>query len=120
MNSATSVFGPEISGAGPVATPKVGDILFGTYGYEACIPTWAKVVGVTGKSVKVVEIDSVCSNYRTGGMEWTATPQVDSPIGEVMTKKVVATENGYRVKWSSYQNLYLTNKVEPFEASNYH
>ncbi len=117
MNSATSIFAPEVNAT---VTPKVGDILMGSYGYEASIPTFAKVVKVGPKSIQVVELDGKSHSYQTGGMEWKVDVDVNAPVGKVMTKKVKLFEKGYGIKWSSYQNLYGPWEPVTVSAYNYH
>ena len=101
-------------------SPKVGDYLCGIWGYEATLLTGVVVVGVTGKSVKVQEVtlNNVYKNG-AGGMFWTATPDVNNLKGPVVTKRVTPTENGYRIKWNSYLNLYLSTP-QPVECDNTH
>lgn len=73
-----SIFSPDLQNKPTVVYgPKVGDILVSISGYEASIASWAKVVGVTGKSVKIVRLpaDNKYSGY--GGMEWISTPATD-------------------------------------------
>lgn len=103
-------------------TPKVGDVLCGSYGYEASIATFAKVVAVTGKSVKVVELDQRCEYHpNSGGMYWTAFPLVNSTrTGKVVTKLVKASDTGYRIKWSSYQSLFGPWTGTSVECYNVH
>lgn len=107
MNSTLlSVVGPDAlkASAAPKNGPKVGDILCGTYGYEACIAVFAKVVGVTGSSVRVVELDD-SRVYSNGGMDWVSTPIVNSD-GPVVIKRVKPVGDSYRIKWNSCVNLY--------------
>lgn len=101
-------------------SPKVGDYLSGTWGYDATILTGAVVVAVTGKTVKVRE----CEQERTyhansGGMFWTSTPLVNKLTGPVMTKRVNPRNGGYQIKWNSYLNLYLSTP-KSVECSNTH
>lgn len=100
-------------------SPKVGDILKGSYGYEASIPVFAKVLAVTPTSVKVVELEGRSFGYKTGGMEWKVE-MTDNPIGQVMTKKVKPTENGYRIKWNEYCTLWGPWTPQVVDAYNYH
>lgn len=119
MNS--SIISPVLTNPSAVATPKIGDVLMGTYGYEACIPTFVQVVGVSGKSVSVQAIDCR-SEYKpnSGGMEWTVFPKKDCLVGPVVKKIFKAIGNGYKVKWTSYQNLYGPWTGTSVEAYNYH
>ena len=115
----TGIFAPE---AVVTATPKVGDILCGFYGYEASIATFAKVVGVTDKSVKVVELDQRHDYHpNSGGMYWTAFPTNNGRSGKVITKLFKSdNDKGYRIKWSSYQNLYGPWTGTSVECYNVH
>lgn len=100
--------------------PKVGDILVGSYGYEASISTFAKVVAVGAATVKVRELNQRRDYHpNSGGMHWTSTPLDNNFTGPVVTKRVRALEKGYCVKWSSYQNLYL-GTLSPREDYNVH
>jgi hypothetical protein len=98
---------------------KVGEILVGTWGYEACLATFVKVVGITGKSVKLVELDQ----HQTGTwVAGTAMPIVSKPIGQqVKTKKVNVSSynNEPYIKWSSYQSLFRWNG-EAINTYNHH
>jgi hypothetical protein len=65
---------------------EVGDILVATWGYDACLATFYKVVGRTAKSLKIAKI---LQNINTG--DWcagTAAPKPDSDLGPVMTKRI--------------------------------
>lgn len=61
----------------------VGDILVCTWGYEACLANFYRVVARTDKSIKVRELDQI----RTGGwIEGTAAPKINPDVflGEVI------------------------------------
>lgn len=118
MNN-TPIFAPK-----PVvnasATPKVGDILAGTWGYEATLWTFAKVVGVSGKSVRVQELEAESFNMKTGGMEWQVR-LTDKTVGPVKTRLVKAGYNGsYHVRWDNVVTLYPYHGNGVENASNYH
>jgi len=100
-------------------TPKVGDILKGSYGYEASIPVFAKVIAVKAKTIQVVELEGRSFNYTTGGMEWKVEV-TDVARGEVMTKQIKATDNGYRIKWNEYCSLWGPWTPVVVGAYNYH
>jgi hypothetical protein len=103
-------------------TPKVGDILCGSWGYEATLYVSVKVLSVTGKMIKVQEMttEHIPSDHCSGGMEWKER-LTGGTCGEVMVKKVTAYKDGYRIKWTSYLNLYGPYKGDGiFECSNYH
>ena len=116
MNSATSIFAPE---AVSTVAPKVGDLLCGSYGYEASIPTFAVVVAVSAKSIRVIELEGRSHSYQTGGMEWKVDV-TNNRRGDIKTKKVKLGEKGYSIKWSSYQNLYGPWTPHTINAYNYH
>ena len=113
---------PSIFATPPVATvtPKVGDVLVGSYGYEASIATFAIVLAVTGKSIRVRELDQRCEYKGGGGMYWTAFPLLGKGIGEVMTKRFTCSERGYSIKWSSYQKLHGPWTGTSVECYNVH
>jgi hypothetical protein len=96
--------------------PKVGDILVGTWGYDACIADFLKVVEVGKKTVKVVMLDGVATH--TGPMEWTSMPSPDMERGEVATKKVEPQGNSYRIKGSNCSFYLWSGK--PVHCYNYH
>lgn len=99
--------------------PKVGDILVSHSGYEACIAHFAKVVGVTKSSVKIVSLRSIDTYTGTGGMEWTSMPDVNGVEGEVETKRFKPCGDTYKVKDTSYCN-YLPWSGKPSNCYNYH
>jgi hypothetical protein len=96
--------------------PKVGDILVSNWGYDANIASFAKVIAVTGKSVKIVSLGA--NDSHTGPMEWTSTPDL-SRTGPVKTKRFSAAGEGYRVKDSTFANFYLWDG-KPVNCYNYH
>lgn len=100
-------------------TPKVGDYLMGSYGYEASIPVVAKVVAVTGASVKVREVELHSHSFTTGAMEWKVDVG-DKLIGPTLTKRVKAGANGYRIKWNECVNLHGPWTPRTMDAYNYH
>lgn len=117
MNS--SILAPSLTNPTPVLVgPKVGDILLSTWGYEASIATWAKVVGVTGKSVKIAYIGAI--EKHTGPMEWTSLPDVNSVGKKVVTKRFTPAGSSYKVKDSSFSNFYPWKGTEPISCYNYH
>lgn len=117
MNSTIFAEAPVVT---PANTPKVGDILCGSWGYDATLYTFVKVVGVTGKSVKVREMETESSNFQTGGMQWTEK-LTGNLRGEIKTKLVKLTEKGYKIKWNSYLNLWGPYKGDGVVCcSDYH
>lgn len=99
--------------------PKVGDILVSCYGYEASIARWAKVVAVTGKSVKIVRLPANNNYTGGGGMNWTSTPALDRIHGKTEIKRVSASGNSYMVKDTSFSNFYVWDG-NPVECYNHH
>lgn len=115
-----SIFSPSLENKPVVVNgPKVGDILVSISGYEASIAHWAKVVGVTGKSVKIVRLPADNKYTGGGGMEWTSTPATDRIKGETETKRFTADGDSYRVKDSSYAHFYVWGG-DPISCYNHH
>jgi hypothetical protein len=115
-----SIFSPDLVNKPTVVYgPKVGDILVSISGYEASIASWAKVVGVTGKSVKIVRLPADNKYTGGGGMEWISTPATDRIKGETETKRFTADGDGYRVKYSSYASYYVWDG-KPISCYNWH
>lgn len=102
---------------GIVVTPKVGDILVSTFGYEACIARFAKVVAVTKASVKVVSLRA--NETHNGPMEWTSVPDVDAAGEEVSTRRFRACGNTYSVRDGSI-STYRPWSGKPVNCYNYH
>ena len=85
---------------------KIGDILVNTFGYDARIATFWKVVGKTAKSVKIARM---LDTYSTG--DWsdgTTAAKTDSRLGNVTTRRLtnsydnrpcVKTEYGFAYVW---------------------
>lgn len=107
-----SIFPPKLVSS---VSPKVGDYMCGSFGYEACIHHVAKVVGVTGSSVKLQEVE-LHNAYMQGGMEWTSTitGRVDGPV---RVKRFKSQGKGYRVKWNESMTMY--GPWTPCELSGY-
>ena len=101
----------------PMCQPKVGDILCGTWGYEARLATFAKVVAVGAKTIKVVELARENFDYEAGGMDWKSKP--GSEIGSVVTKTPHLSETTYSIKWDSTCNLYKW-EGKSVNCYNYH
>ena len=101
----------------PLNAPKVGDILCSTYGYDACIAHFAKVVAVSKASVKI-ELLGTIDNY-TSPMTWESKPNVDSYGGSVHTKRFKACGDTYSVKDTSCATFYPWSG-KPVNCYNYH
>ena len=97
--------------------PKVGDILVSTYGYDACIASFAKVVGVTKSSVKIQMIGHI--EDHTGPMTWNAMPDFNRVGEEVSTRRFKAYGDSYSVKSTSFSNFYPWSG-KPISCYNYH
>lgn len=113
-----SIISPALAAKPAVVNgPKVGDILCSTYGFDACIAHFAKVVEVTKASVKIELLGNI-DNY-TGPMTWDSKPNVDSSGGEIHTKRFKACGNTYSVKDSSCATFYPWSG-KPVNCYNYH
>ena len=98
--------------------PKVGDILVATYGYEACIANFAKVVAVTKASVKIRAIGS--TDTHTGPMNWVSTPNENRISDETQTRRFRLHSNGeYSVKNTSFSTYFIW-KGKPVSCYNHH
>lgn len=96
---------------------EVGSILHGSYGYEASISDFFKVVKRTPKQVVIVKLRR--HDVGTGCMEWTAVP-TDEEIGKPMRRKVQHSKYfGEYVGINSYENAYVWDG-KPVENYNYH
>ena len=123
-NSATVLTMNSILSSASVATqavinkPVAGDILCGSYGYEASIARFYKVLKVTNASVVIAQLDAN-NVYKQGGMDWTSTPILDSVVGDELTKRFKPCGDSYFVKLSSYCTLYKWSG-KSVECYNYH
>lgn len=98
--------------------PKVGDILVATYGHEANIANFAKVVAVTKSSVKIRAIGS--TDTHTGIMEWVSVPNENRVSDEIQTRRFRLHSNGqYSVKHSSFSTYFIW-KGQPERCYNHH
>lgn len=98
--------------------PEVGDILCGTFGYEASIAKFYKVLKVTNASVGIAQLDAK-NIYSQGGMNWTSMPIVDQTYGKTITKRFKSDVDSYRVKLESYCVLYQW-EGKPVQCYNHH
>lgn len=115
-----SIISPSLENKPVVVNgPKVGDILVSCSGYEACIAHWAKVIAVTGKSVKIQLLGANNTYYGGGGMNWTSLPDLVSNRDVVMTKRFKPCGDSYSVKDTSYSTYFVWNG-KPVECYNYH
>ena len=98
--------------------PVVGDVLCGSYGYEASIANFFKVLKVTNASVVIAQLDAN-NVYAQGGMDWTSTPILDSVVGDELIKRFKPCGDSYFVKLSSYCTLYKWSG-KSVECYNHH
>lgn len=103
--------------ASVVNGPKVGDILVSTYGYDACIAHFAKVVGVTKASVKIEQLGNI--ENPTSPMTWESTPNVNSTGGTVSTRRFRPCGNTYSVRDTSFSTFFPWSG-KPVNCYNYH
>jgi hypothetical protein len=100
------------------ATPKVGDILVSQWGYEANIATFAKVVAVTAKSVKIVGLKAL--RTYSSQSDWLSVPDLASSNGKVETRRFSPIEkDGYAVKSTSFSYFFPWDG-KPVACYNYH
>ena len=104
-NNYSNLIAPAPKALNANELPKVGDVLVGTYGYEACIAVFAQVVAVTKSSVRIVMLEQ--NNNYTGPMEWTATPVLNTVEGNTVLKRFKTDPygSGYVVNYNSYTRL---------------
>jgi len=86
--------------------PVVGDILCGTYGYDASIAKFFKVLKVTNASVVIAQLDAN-NKYNQGGINWTSEPILDviHEDTEPLRRRFNSHHNSYYVKLNSYTTL---------------
>jgi len=113
-----SIISPALENKAAVVNgPKVGDILVSTYGFEACIAHFAKVVAVTKSSVKLELLRGI--DTYTSPMNWDSVPDVNAGSDTFVTKRFKACGDSYKVKDTSYSTYYVwTGK--PVNCYNYH
>lgn len=113
-----TIISPALTNApATVNGPKVGDILCSTYGYEACIANFAKVVAVTKASVKIVRLG--VNEEHTGNMTWKSTPNLNREGDKVETRRFRVCGDSYSVKSTSFSNYYPWGG-NPISCYNYH
>ena len=103
-----------------VNTPKVGDILLCTTGYEASIAYWAVVVEVLAKRIKIQSVGETRKYNGGGGMDWDSTVNINEKYGPIETKAWKDSGNGYRVKHNSYSNYYKYTGNGTVSCYNHH
>lgn len=104
MNSAlASIMGPPPKVA---EMPKVGDILVGCSGYEASYAHFAKVIGVTAHTVRLVPLPTIDRNYSNGGMDWESLPNLTGENGPAFSRVVKFRDGQYCVRLNDYTTMY--------------
>lgn len=72
---------------------KIGDILVSTYGYDARLAAFWKVVARTAKTVKICRLRDI---IHTGTWaDGAAAPMPNSKMGVMLTKKIQIEHTGY-------------------------
>jgi hypothetical protein len=100
------------------ATPKVGDILVSQWGYEANIATFAKVIAVTAKSVKLIGLGQ--TRTYSSQSDWLSQPDLAKTNHKVMTRRFNPSGHyGYSVKDSSFSTFFPWDG-KPVACYNYH
>lgn len=90
----------------PVASPKVGDVLVSSWGYDQTNICWYRVVAVTKASVRIVSISGIV--VEPGGPSELVMPNLtEVATGKGTIKRVRLTSDGYLVSISSYERAYL-------------
>ena len=87
-------------------TPKVGDILASSWGYEQTNVDFYKVTKVTAKSVKIEQVGTTETD--TGFLTGTAVPALDNTVGEPSTRRFYSIGDGrYGCRLTSFSSAYL-------------
>ncbi len=85
-----------------VANPlKVGDVIVGSYGYEASISEFYEVTARKGQTVTLRSLKTN-RTYRTGGMEWTSMALPGCYESGPITKRVKERGGVEYVKFDLY------------------
>ena len=94
----------------PTVTPKIGDILDCSWGYDQTNVDFYQVVGLTPKSVRIRRINSTCkeSSGYMSGQSTPAKPITYSANSQLMTKRFSPADKlGYSVNITSYSSAFL-------------
>ena len=98
---------PSKSAMKPIRTPKVGDVLVSTWGYDQTNADFYVVIKVGAKTVELAQASNVETPVpNSGGMYGEAVPNVEH-LGPAFLKKVKQEVEGYSVKMHSYSSAYL-------------
>jgi hypothetical protein len=98
---------------------EVGDILFSTFGYEACLARFWKVVGRTAKSLKIAQIldQKHTGNWHAG----TSVPVINGNLGPVMVRRIIIAD------WNKSESVDTNGRGfaypwdgEPIDTYNHH
>ena len=103
--------------------PKVGDILYATHNYDACIPIWYKVIGLKGKA-SIVLCRLMSDEEYTKPMEWIDHPTkveiIDDNGKSSIVRRFKTTPLGYYVPSSGNKKCMYQWNGKPFHAYNVH
>lgn len=94
-----------------IVSPKVGDILVCSWGYDQTNVDFYKVLSLSpsGKSVSIQRINSIIKE--DGFMCGKSVPAVPHTVsnyrGEIMTKRAKIMQDGYCVNISNYSTAFL-------------
>lgn len=90
-----------------VATPKVGEILYCSWGYDQTNVDWYEVLAVTKASIKIRQISGRIIEPGKGSDKVVPVPGSAERDAKVLTKRVKHYEGRYYVTISSYSSAYL-------------
>ena len=90
-----------------VATPKVGEILYCSWGYDQTNVDWYEVLAVTKASIKIRKISGRVIESGQGSDKVVPVPGSADPAAKVLTKRVKQYDGRYNVTISSYSSAYL-------------
>lgn len=102
-----------------VRSPKVGDILHSSWGYDQTNCSFYLVTNVTGARVTLQELRNIETRSKETWVFGTAVPDLNSIRGNVFTKGFTANEKGYYVKVTNYAGASLWDG-KPVEVSHTH
>jgi len=84
---------------------KKGDILYSSWGYDQTNIDFYQVIGVTKASVKVREIAKEFIGSEPGSD--IVKPAINNFKGDLMTKRVKPSSDGYAITLNSYSSAFL-------------
>lgn len=118
MNSSYSVL-PPVAVVTAFRQPKVGDILVSTWGYEQTNADFYEVVGVTGKSVNIRQLEEKETSEPGNWMFGKSVPVRGVYRGTPSRKLVKVSGTSYYVKINSYASAWLWDG-QPVSVSHTH